>query len=371
MSIRKESFGRTSDGQPVDLYVLAAGEVEARIMTLGATWVGLTAPDREGKLADVVLGYDTVEEYLNGPAYFGAICGRYANRIAGASFELDGKRYNLPVNNGPNSLHGGAKGFDKYIWSAKIAGAAKAGAAGGKGKAKAGAKSKDSDEPALELRMTSPDGDQGYPGTLSVSVTYTLTRKNELRLDYEATTDQPTVLNLTNHAYFNLAGHGSGDILNHVIQLHATGVTEVGEGLIPTGRTVPVAGTPMDFTRPRRIGESIEADHPQMKLAGGYDMSFPLDTQGKLGPAAEVGEPASGRVMRVLTTEPAVQLYTGNFMKAGMRGKGGATYGRRGGLCLETQHYPDSPHFPSFPTTVLRPGEVYRQTTVYAFETGR
>ena len=345
---KSEPFGSTKDGQPVEIYTLTNSKgVEARIMTYGAILVSLKVPDSAGKLDDIVLGFDSLDGYLQTPPppYFGAIVGRYGNRIAKGRFKLDGKEYKLAVNNGPNSLHGGLRGFDKVVWTAKTP-----------------------DAQSVALTYVSKDGEEGYPGTLTSTVTYSLNDNNELKLDYHATTDKDTVLNLTNHSYFNLAGQGSGDVLSHRIMIDADRFTPVDAGLIPTGELRKVEGTPFDFRQPHAIGERINAPDRQIKLGGGYDHNFVLNRTGDaLELAARVTEPTSGRVMEVLTTQPGVQFYTGNFLDGSFHGKGGKVYQRRYALCLETQHFPDSPNHPAFPTTELKPGEEYRQTTVFRF----
>jgi len=349
-TVTKQVFGKTADGTPVDLYVLAnKNGMEVAITNYGGIVVSLKTPDRNGKLADVVLGYDRLEGYLGDKSYQGAIVGRYGNRIGHAAFTLDGTRYTLARNNGDNSLHGGLKGFNKAVWNAKQVSSAE-----GEG---------------VELTHLSKDGEEGYPGNLSIRVVYTLTEGNELKIDYTATTDKPTVMNLTNHAYFNLAGQGEGDILQHQLRLTPTKFTPVDSGMIPTGELRPVAGTPLDFTKATAIGARIDADDEQLKLGRGYDHNFVLDNAGKLALAAEVHEPRSGRVMEAWTTEPGIQFYTGNFLDGTIHGKAGKVYPRRCAFCLETQHFPDSPNQPKFPSTVLRPGGRYQSTTVYKFGT--
>ena len=325
----RQDFGKTADGTAVSIYTLSnRNGMEARIMTYGGIVVSLQTPDKAGKLADVVLGFDTLDGYLKGHPYFGALIGRYGNRIGGAQFKLGGKAYNVPANDGANSLHGGTRGFDKRVWTAKEAGA-----------------------DALELSYLSRDGEEGYPGNLHVTVLYTLTDANELRIDYTATTDKETVVNLTNHSYFNLAGQGSADILQHQMTLYADRYTPVDKGLIPTGELRPVAGGPFDFRHPAAIGARIGEQDEQLVLGKGYDHNWVIDRQEPgLAPAAEVYEPKSGRVMQVLTTEPGIQFYTGNFLDGSNVGKGGKAYGPRTGFCLETQHFPDSPNHPSFPS---------------------
>ncbi len=344
----KRYFGRTAAGEAADLYTLAnACGVEASITTYGGALVSLKAPDRAGRFADVVLGFHDIDGYLNAEFYPGALVGRYANRIAKGRFALNGVEYKLACNNGENSLHGGIKGFDKAVWSAcEIA----------------------DGDPALELTHFSPDGDEGYPGALSVRVAYTLNQNSELRIDYSATTDKDTVLNLTNHAYFNLAGEGSGDILGHVAQLNADRFTPVDSGLIPTGESRPVEGTPFDFRRPTPIGARVNERDEQLELGHGYDHNFVVNGRaGTLRKAARVVDPKSGRVLDALTTEPGIQLYIGNFLDGLSVGKSARPYGRRSGFCLETQHFPDSPNRPEFPSTVLRAGEKFESTTVFRF----
>ncbi|HUS78915.1 MAG TPA: aldose epimerase family protein [Patescibacteria group bacterium] len=340
-------WGETGDGDPVHLYTLANERgIEARISDYGGIVTSLMAPDRDGRLVDVVLGYDSLGEYVEDATYFGCLIGRYANRIALGHFTLDGVEHSVTVNNGRNHLHGGAKGFNKVLWEAK--------------------EQRGENSVGVRLTYLSPDGDEGYPGNLLAQVTYTLTEGNELILDYAASTDAVTIVNLTNHSYFNLAGHGSGDVLDHMLTLNADRFTPVDGELIPTGELRDVEGTPMDFRRPTAIGERI--DHPQLVLVGGIDHNFAL-SRGSDGMAfaARVHEPLSGRTLEVSTTEPGIQIYTGNFLQEGKTGKGGRTYGPRGAICLETQHFPDSLNKMNFPSTVLWPGETYRQRTVYRF----
>jgi len=349
-SITKSSFGKTPDGELVDLYLLKnKNGVEVAITTYGGAVVSLKVPDRNGKLGDVVLGYNSLEGYENDKAYLGAIVGRYANRIAHAQFTLDGKTYALAKNNGENSLHGGIKGFNKKVWTAK--------AIPGK------------DDQALELSYISKDGEESFPGNLKVTVTYMLMDSNKLRIEYSATTDKKTVVNLTNHSYFNLAGPGSGDILGHVLMIEADKFTPVDSGLILTGELRDVAGTPFDFRQPTAIGARIDANDEQIKLGGGYDHNFVLRRKmsDPISLAARVTEEASGRVMEVWTTEPGVQFYTGNFLDGSVHGKSGVAYEKRSAFCLETQHFPDSPNQPKFPSVVLNPGEQYHTTTIYKF----
>ena len=344
-NISKESFGKTSDGTPVDIYTLKDGKIEARIMTYGAIVVSLRVPDKTGKVDDVVLGCNSVEEYEKQTAHFGGIVGRYANRIAHGTFQLDGQTYHIPKNDGDNALHGGTRGFDKVVWQGKQI------------------------PDGVEFSYISKDGDQGFPGTLATNVRYTLS-KNALSIEYSAITDKDTFVNLTNHSYFNLAGQGTGNILDDVLKIDASRMTPVDETLIPTGELKPVEGTPFDFRKPHVIGERINADDEQLKLGRGYDHNFVLDhSSGELAEAAEVYEPTTGRTLRVLTTEPGVQFYTGNFLDGSITGKEGRVYNRRFALCLETQHFPDSPNHPSFPTTELKPGQKFHSVTVYEFGT--
>ena len=345
--VSKADFGKASDGKAVQIFTLTNEHgLEARICTYGGAVVSLKTPDRTGKMADIVLGFDTLDGYLNtAEPYFGALIGRYGNRIGHAKFTLDGKQYNLPVNNGANTLHGGDKGFDKQVWTPR-----------------------ELPDGGLELTYISKDGEEGFPGTLKAVVSYHLTAANELRIDYTATTDKDTVVNLTNHSYWNLKGAGNGNILDHVLTIHASRFTPVDAGLIPTGALKPVAGTPFDFTKPTVVGSRIEQKDDQLKLGGGYDHNYVLDRTGAgLSLAARVEEASTGRVLEVETTEPAVQFYTGNFLDGTLKGKGGKVYPIRSALCLETQHYPDSPNKPSFPTTLLKPGQTYKTTTVYRF----
>ncbi len=349
--IKKEPFGKTPEGAPIDLYRLTNDNgMEVAITNFGGFVVNVKVPDRHGKPADVVLGYDTLEGYTKGTSHFGGIIGRYGNRIAQGKFSLDGRTYSLAKNNGPNHLHGGIKGFDKVVWE--------------------GREISSREGPAVELRYLSKDGEEGYPGNLNVRVVYTLTGKNELKIAYEATTDKVTVVNLTNHSYFNLAGEGNGDILNHQLRIHAGRFTPVDATLIPTGELRSVKGTPFDFTKPERIGARIDNPDEQLKNGHGYDHNFVLNSGGKrLALAAEVYEASSGRAMEVWTTEPGLQFYSGNFLDGSIHGKGGKAYQRRYGFCLETQHFPDSPNHPQFPSTVLKPGARYHTNTIYRFST--
>ena len=349
MSCSKEVFGKTADGEVVDVYTLVnANGLRARIMTYGAILVSLEVPDKKGRLGDIVLGHDTLDEYLAGHPYFGSIVGRYGNRIGKGKFTLDGVDYQLAINNGENHLNGGIKGFDKVVWGSKeVSGDGVVG---------------------VKLNYVSADGEEGYPGNLSCSVTYTLTNDDELRIAYEATTDKATPLNLTHHSYFNLAGHAWGEILNHELMLVADRFTPVDSGLIPTGELRSVKGTPMDFTRSTKIGARITEDDEQLKFGGGYDHNFVLsNSSGSLALAARVYERLSGRVMEVYTTEPGIQFYSGNFLDGTNVGKGGNVYNYRNGFCLETQHFPDSPNKPEFASVILRPGEKMKSLTVYKF----
>ena len=347
--IIKTSFGLLPDGGAVDLFLLTNDNgMRASITNYGGIVTSLTAPGRNGLLADVVLGFDNLDHYLAGHPYFGAIIGRYGNRIANGTFTLDGETYALARNNNSNHLHGGVVGFDKALWSAQPQSVPEG--------------------PRLRLTHVSADGEEGYPGRLDLTVDYALTHDNELRVEYRATTDDPTHVNLTNHSYFNLAGPGGGDILSHEVLINADHFTPVDEGLIPTGEIRSVEGTPMDFREPATIGARIDTDDEQLRFGSGYDHNFVLNSVDReLSLAARVIEPTAGRVMEVLTSEPGVQFYTANFLDGSLTGKGGTAYGRRCALCLETQHFPDSPNKPEFPTTVLRPGEVYESTTVYRF----
>ncbi len=344
--ITKQAFGHTSEGTAVDIYTLADGKVEARIMTYGGIIVSLRTPDRNGKIDDVVLGCDSVEKYEAQTAHFGGIIGRYANRIAHGSFQLDGKTYSIPKNDGDNALHGGTRGFDKVVWGAKEI------------------------VDGIELTYVSKDGEQGFPGTLSTTVRYTL-KGSILRIEYAATTDKDTVLNLTNHSYFNLAGQGKGDVLGHVLKINASRMTPVDSVLIPTGELKSVAGTPFDFRTPHAIGERINTDDAQLSLGKGYDHNFVLDhPPGQLAEAAEAYEPTTGRILKVFTTEPGLQIYTGNFLDGSITGKEGRVYNRRFAFCLETQHFPDSPNHASFPSTELKPGRKFHSVTVFQFSAG-
>jgi aldose 1-epimerase len=350
-SVTSKSFGKTTDGTPVRLYTLAnKNGMEVSIATYGGTVTRLLVPDRAGRLGDVALGFSsagpyTTDLYLTKNPFFGALIGRYANRIAKGRFTLDGKTYKLSINNPPNTLHGGTKGFDKRLWTAEVL---------------------SQNPPTVRFSRVSPDGEEHFPGTLNVAVTYTLTERNELRIHYVATTDKPTVVNLTSHIYFNLAGAGDGDILGHQIKIHASHFTPVDATLIPTGEIEDVAGTPMDLRNWTTVGTRLAA------VGGkpvGFDHNFVLDRCPVIRPclAAEVFEPNSGRLMKVYTDQPGIQFYTGNFLDGTIKGKGGKAYKQHDAFCLETQHFPDAPNHPNFPSTVLRPGEVFKSTTVYKF----
>ena len=347
-TVTKEAFGTMPDGRAVDLYTLSNGRgMVAKITNYGGIVTSLQVPDRGGKADDVVLGFDTLAQYLKDNPLFGALVGRYANRIRDAKFTLDGQTYQLAKNNGPNHIHGGNIGFDKVLWLARPV--QRAGAVG------------------VELRHFSADGNEGYPGNLMVKVVYTLTEKNELKIEYSAVTDQNTILNLTHHSYFNLAGAGNGDVLGHVMRINADRFTPIGSDLIPTGVVQDVAGTPLDFRTPTAIGARINDDNEQLKFAGGYDHNFVLNRRDNAPSlAARVYEPKSGRAMAVYTTEPGLVFYTGNFLN-GVHGKGGKIYDKHFAFCLETGHFPDSPAHANFPSTVLKPGQTYRQTTIYRF----
>ncbi len=341
-------FGKTRDGAEVRIYTLTnKSGLAARIMNYGGVVVSLQALDTAGKPGDVVLGFDDLDGYMRPNPFFGALVGRYGNRIGKGLFKLNGTEYKLAKNNGENALHGGLKGFDKVMWT-----------------------SRGLPDGGLELKYLSKDGEEGYPGNLKVTVVYHWTDANELKIEYTATTDKDTVVNLTNHSYFNLKGAGEGDILGHLVMLAADRFTPVDAGLIPTGELRPVAGTPFDFGKATAIGARINQNEEQLKLGKGYDHNFVLKSGGgKLALAARVEEPSTGRVLEVLTTEPGVQFYTGNFLDGTIKGKGGKVYAQRNGFCLETQHFPDSPNKPSFPTTTLKPGATYHTTTVYRFTT--
>jgi aldose 1-epimerase len=350
--ISNRHWGSLPSGEPIDLFTLRNSRgMEASITNYGGRLVTLKVPDRAGDSEDIVLGFDSLEGYLSPNPYFGALVGRFANRIANGQFELGGQTYTLLKNNGPNALHGGAKGFDKVRWKAAVA--------------------TSNGSPALELRYLSKDGEEGYPGNLDVLVTYSLSEDNILRIDYAATTDRDTVLNLTNHSYFNLAGHAHGNILDQRVTLNAGRFTPVGSNLIPTGDLRNVEGTPFDFRQAAPIGARIDANDEQIQFGKGYDHNFVLDRPDNgLSAAARVHDPHSGRIMEVLTTQPGMQFYTGNHIHGEINGKGGAVYGARGGFCCETQRFPDAPNQPKFPSAALKPGERYRETTAFRFSAG-
>jgi aldose 1-epimerase len=342
----KAPWGKTTQGQPVALYTVKDGDFTVRITTFGARVVSIVTPDRNGKPADVVLGYDKVSDYETDKTYFGSIVGRYGNRIAKGEFSIDGKSFQVPVNDGVNALHGGPVGFAQKLWTASMI------------------------PNGVEMTIVSPDGDMGFPGELTAHVRYTV-HQHALHIEYSAIATKPTVVNLTNHSYFNLAGDGHGTILDEVLMLNADAYTPVGPGLIPTGQIVPVAGTPFDFRKPTAIGERIDQPNEQLKIAGGYDHNFVLNTKPstKLGLhiAAEAFDPTSGRTLTVTTTEPGVQFYSGNFLDGTRTGKFGVIYPKYAGFCLETQHFPDAPNEPTFASTVLRPGQTLHSTTVFTF----
>jgi aldose 1-epimerase len=348
-TIMKEPFGKTPDGKSVDIYTLRnTNGLEARIMTYGGALVSLKTPDRNGTIGDIILGCDTLDGYMKQTAYFGALIGRYGNRIGHGKFTLDGVNYQLDVNDHGNTLHGGSQGFDKRVWTAKAMPTDRG--------------------PSLELTYVSKDGEEGFPGKLKVKAVYTLTDENNLRIEFTATTDKDTVCNLTGHTYWNLAG--KGNILDHVVTINADKITPVDETLIPTGELMPVDGTPFDFRRPTPVGARIEQVNEQLKFGRGYDHNWVLNKEaGKLTTAASAWDPTSGRMLEVLTTEPGVQFYSGNFLDGTVTGKGGWVYQFRNGMCFEPQHFPDSPNKPNFPSTELKPGETYSATIEYKFST--
>lgn len=347
----KEHFGTLADGTKVDRWTIENGRTRLSVLTYGGIVQSLEIPDRHGRMTNVSLGFADLDSYVAGSPYFGALIGRYGNRIANGKFTLDGHAYQLPVNDGPNSLHGGDKGFDKRVWSIEPF--------------------KSGGNVGLTLRRVSPDGEMGYPGKLTVRVDYTLTSTGDWRIDYEATTDKPTVVNLTNHTYYNLGGEGTGSIYDHRLQIAASRYTPVGKTLIPTGELAKVADTPFDFRRSKAVGRDIREAHQQVLYGQGIDHNFVLDKgiTGRPEHIVTVSEPESGRVMRIATTEPGVQFYTGNFLDGTLAGTSGQVYRQGDGFCLETQHFPDSPNQPGFPSTVLRPGQTYRSTTVHSFST--
>lgn len=351
--MKPSTFGVLADGREVLEYTIAnSAGMSARIINYGATITSLFVPDRDGNIEDVVLGYDSLQGYVNGSEYFGAVVGRYGNRIAKGQFTLDGQQFQLTINNGENHLHGGKIGFNKVLWDAEVL--------------------NDSDMPAIRFTYVSRDGEEGYPGTVTLKVTYTLTDDNELRINYEGMTDKPTILNPTQHSYFNLSGNFTETILGHSLMIEADKFTPVDEGLIPTGELAPVENTPLDFRQPQTIGARIDDPFEQLVLGKGYDHNWVLRNYtgpGDVHKAAELYEPESGRVMTVFTDQPGLQFYSGNFLDGSAIGKNGIAYGHRTGLCLETQVFPDSPNHPDFPSATLYPGQVYRQTTIYQFST--
>jgi len=352
-SISVDEFGAMPDGHKALIYTLVNQQgLKAKITDYGAKLVSLEAPDRNGQLADVILGYETLDQYLNGDQYFGATVGRYANRIAKGKFTLEGKEYQLALNNGVNHLHGGPKGYQSVIWKSEVI--------------------DQNGCPALKFTYRSPDGEEGYPGNLDIEVTYSWKNDNSLNIDYKATTDQATIINLTHHSLFNLKGAGNGNILGHILTLNALAFTPVDSTLIPNGEIRPVDGTPMDFNTPHSVGERISDSYEQLVKGNGYDHNWVINKNGEeLTLAATLYEPESGRVMKVFTTEPGIQFYSGNFLDGTQVGKGNLPYYFRYGLALETQHYPDSPNQSNFPSVVLKKDEVYKQTTVYNFTTNK
>jgi aldose 1-epimerase len=346
-AVEEQPFGTTREGKKITLYTLTnSHHMEVRAMNYGAIIVSLRVPDRKGQVADIVLGHDTLEGYFDNSPHLGGLVGRYANRIANGSFTLDGVKYSLPKNNGPNTLHGGIKGLDQAVWQGTPL----------KG------------ETGVAFSCLSKDGEEGFPGNLKVRVTYSLTEADELVINYEATTDQPTVLNLSQHSYFNLAGEGAGDILNHEVMISADRFTPVDSTMIPTGELRPVKGTPLDFTTQTKVGARIDDNYEQLVLGKGYDHNFVINRKAEgLVSAARAYEPTSGRVMEISTDQPGIQFYTGNFLDGTVTGKQGHVYKRRYGLCFETQHFPDSPNHPQFPSTVLRPGQTFHSRTIFKF----
>jgi aldose 1-epimerase len=350
--VKKSAFGKMPEGRAIELFTLTNRRgMKVEVTNYGARTVSIVAPDRHGKMADVVLGFDHGTDYLGDNPFFGAIVGRYANRIAKGEFSLDGKTYHLPLNDGANTLHGGPHGFDKCLWTGREL---------------------SQNPPAVEMTYLSKDFEEGFPGNLHVKVVYTLENSNALRIDYSATTDHDTVINLSNHSYFNLHGAGNGNILNTVLMINADKFTPIDQTLIPTGKLESVAGTPLDFRKPTAIGARIGEHYPQLEYAGGYDFNYVLNRKGRgLELAARAVDPESGRVLEVETTQPGLQFYTGNFLDGSIHGKGGKAYLKRGAFCLETQHFPDSPNHPNFPSTELKPGQKFHQVTVFKFSTER
>lgn len=348
MVVKKSEFGKNQFGDDVELFTLTnMNGVRIRIMNHGGTIVSVETPDKNGKMADIVLGHDTAAEYVQSTPYFGAAVGRFANRIKDGKFTLDGKEYALAQNNGPNALHGGLRGFDKVIWDTEVL----------------------VKQNAIRMTYVSADGEEGFPGEVKTVMTYTLTDANELRIDYAAESTHATPLNLTNHSYFNLAGHDSGYVGGQILTLNADSILPTDETAIPYGKELPVTGTPFDFRTPHAIGERIDSDHEQIRFGFGYDHNFCLNKKAgnELSFCAHAEDPVSGRVMEVYTTEPGIQFYSGNFLDGTLKGKNGCMYIRRGGFCLETQHYPDSPNQPQFPNAILRPGSPFKSQTVYKF----
>jgi aldose 1-epimerase len=351
MNVEQRIYGELKNGESAYLYTLTnKNGMVVSITNYGGIITEILVKDKKGKFDDITLGYDNLQGYLDNSPYFGAIIGRYGNRICNGQFTLEGKKYQLDKNNDPNHLHGGYVGFDKVLWDAETF--------------------SDEVELRLQLKYLSKDGESGYPGKLSVFINYTLNNNDELEIDYSATTDKATICNLTNHAYFNLKDGGESSILNHKIKINADSFTPIDNTSIPEGEILPVTGTPFDFTSPKSIGKSIDIDDEQIQNGCGFDHNFVIDgNYGELRQAARVIEETSGRILDVLTTEPGLQFYSGNFLDGSFIGKGNVVYNRRNGFCLETQHYPDSPNKPNFPSTVLKPGEVYKTTTVYKFST--
>jgi aldose 1-epimerase len=345
----KTVFGKLPDGREVSQFTLRNGAgITVQVINYGATITSLLVPDRNGKMADVVLGYDSVQGYMEGTSYFGAIVGRYGNRIGKGQFSLDGKQYQVTINDGENHLHGGKIGFNKVLWDVK--------------------KVAESPDPSIQLQYVSPDGEEGYPGTVTLKVSYTLTGKNELRIDYEGTTDKATILNPTQHSYFNLSGSFTNAILDHLVLIDSDGITPVDKGLIPTGQIMSVANTPFDFRTPMAIGAHINDQNEQIALGHGYDHNWVLKgSPGSVRKVAEVYESTSGRMMTLSTDQAGLQFYTGNFLDGSAKGKNGVTYRQRTGFCMETQAFPDTPNKPQFPSITLRPGQIYHQTTIYQF----